>query len=101
MDIGETISNIIAAPFICIGWLIVGAIAGALAHSFMKSNQPLIVDIIVGLIGSVIGGFVIHLLRISRPEGGLMGLLASLVIATVGAVILLAILRAIRGQRVA
>jgi uncharacterized membrane protein YeaQ/YmgE (transglycosylase-associated protein family) len=101
MDIGGTISSIIAAPLICIGWIIVGAIAGALANSFMKTNQPLIADIILGLLGALIGGFILSLLGVSRPEGGLTGVIASLVVATLGAVILIAIVRALRGQRVA
>lgn len=90
------IGDILAAPFICIGWIIVGAIAGALAHSFMRTNQPLITDIIVGLIGSFIGGIIVSLLGISRPEGGITGVLVSILVATIGAIVLLAILRAFR-----
>jgi uncharacterized membrane protein YeaQ/YmgE (transglycosylase-associated protein family) len=101
MDIGGTISSILLSPIYCIGWLIVGAIAGAVANSFMKSNQPMIVDIIIGLIGSIIGGFVLWLLGISTPEGGLTGIITNFVVAIIGAVILIAIVRAIRGQRVA
>ena len=97
----DVIGDILAAPFICIGWLIVGALAGALAHSIMKSSAPLIGDIILGLIGSVVGGFIIALLGISRPEGGLGGVIASLLVATIGAVVLIALGRMIRGQRVA
>jgi uncharacterized membrane protein YeaQ/YmgE (transglycosylase-associated protein family) len=101
MDIGGTITGILAAPFICIGWLIVGAIAGALANSFMKTNQPLIADIILGLLGALIGGFIVSIFDLPRPEEGLSGVLASIVVATIGAVILIAIVRALRGQRVA
>jgi len=56
----------------------------------------LITDIIVGLLGSVIGGLIVSLLGISRPEGGITGVIVSLVVATIGAIVLLAILRALR-----
>ena len=92
MDIG----GIILSPLYCIGWIIVGAIAGALAHSFMKTNQPLITDIIVGLIGSFIGGIIVSLLGLSTPEGGIVGILANIIVATIGAIVLIAILRAVR-----
>ncbi len=97
----DFIADVIAAPFVCIGWLILGAIAGALANSIMKSNQPLIVDIIVGLIGALVGGLLVSLLGINRPDEGLSGWLASLVVATIGAIILIGILRAVRGRPVA
>jgi purine-cytosine permease-like protein len=43
MDIG----GIILSPIYCIGWIIVGAIAGAIANNIMKSEQPLLWDIIL------------------------------------------------------
>jgi uncharacterized membrane protein YeaQ/YmgE (transglycosylase-associated protein family) len=100
MDIGQVIGDILAAPFICIGWLIVGAIAGALAHQIMGSKATLIVDIILGLVGSAVGNFLLFLFNINRPEGGLIGVIASLVIAVIGAVILIALFRALSGRRV-
>lgn len=101
MDIGALIGDIIAAPFICIGWIIVGAIAGAVARQIMGSrDQPFISDLILGLIGAVVGGFVASLLGLYRPEGGLGLVLVNLVVAIVGAIILIAIGRAIMGRRV-
>ncbi|MBI5668798.1 MAG: GlsB/YeaQ/YmgE family stress response membrane protein [Chloroflexi bacterium] len=101
MDIGALIGDIIAAPFICIGWIIVGAIAGAVARQIMGSrDQPFISDLILGLIGAVVGGFVASLLGLYRPDGGLGLVLVNLVIAIVGAIILIAIGRAIMGRRV-
>jgi uncharacterized membrane protein YeaQ/YmgE (transglycosylase-associated protein family) len=97
----DLIGDIVAAPFICIGWLIVGAIAGALAHSVMKSSAPLLGDIILGLIGAVVGGFVLGLFGFYAPETGLSAVLANILIATIGAVILIALGRMLRGQRVA
>ena len=77
-------------------WLIVGAIAGWLASIVMKTNQSqgLVTDIIVGIVGAFIGGFVLNLLGVG---GGVTGLnIASILTAFIGAVILLAILRYIR-----
>lgn len=102
MGIGDIVSSIIAAPFICIGWIIIGFIAGALARRIMgASNQPFINDIILGFIGSILGGLVASLLGFYRPETGLSAFLVNIVVATLGAVIVIAIGRAIRGQRIA
>lgn len=97
MDIGATISAIIASPFICIGWIIVGAIAGAVARNIMKdSNRPFIEDVILGLIGAVVGGFIFNVLGIGRPDGGITGVIVSLVVAIIGAVVLIGVVRMIR-----
>lgn len=99
-DIGSFISYLISAPFICIGWLIIGAIAGGIAHSIMKSRGSLIGDIILGLIGAVVGGFVIGLFGVGKPDGGLTLVIVNLIVAVIGAVILIAIGRLISGRRV-
>lgn len=90
------IAGIVLSPLYCIGWLIVGAIAGAIANNIMRSEQPLLWDIILGLIGAVVGGMILSLIGIDTPEGGIVGILANLVVAVIGAVILIAIVRAIR-----
>lgn len=82
-----------------IAWLVVGLIAGFLASLVMKTNkkQGLIMDIVVGIIGAFIGGFVLDLIGIG---GGVTGInLGSIATAFVGAVILLAILRAVGRRR--
>lgn len=96
----DIIGNILAFPFVCIGWLIVGAIAGALAHSIVGGrNEPLINDIILGLIGSVVGGFVVGLFVDVSNRDGLGGVLISILVATIGAIILIMIGRMLRGGR--
>jgi uncharacterized membrane protein YeaQ/YmgE (transglycosylase-associated protein family) len=70
-----------------IGWLIVGGIAGWLAGKLMKGGGfGILVNILLGIVGSVVGGYLFGLLGITA--GGFMGSLAS---ATVGAIVLLAI----------
>lgn len=69
-------------------FLAIGAIAGWLAGTLMKGGGfGLLVNIVVGIIGAVIGGFVFGLLGIS--VGGLIG---SIVTATAGAALLLFII---------
>ena len=75
-------------------WIVLGAIAGWLASVVMKSRMGLVADIVVGIIGAFIGGFVLSLLPgVTGVTGGLS--IGSILTAFVGAVILLAILRAI------
>ena len=76
-------------------WLIVGAIAGWLAGIVMKSRQSLIGDIVLGIIGSVVGGFVLTLVPgIQSVESGLS--LGHILTAMVGAIIVIAIVRILR-----
>ncbi|MBI1282268.1 MAG: GlsB/YeaQ/YmgE family stress response membrane protein [Anaerolineaceae bacterium] len=82
------------------GWIIVGAIAGAVARQIMGSkDQPFVNDVVLGLVGSIVGGFVAGLLGIARPDGGLDRVIINLIISIVGAIILIYIGRLIRGRR--
>ena len=66
-------------------FLAIGAVAGWLAGTLMKGGGfGLLMNIVVGIVGALIGGFVFGLLGIS--VGGIIG---SIVTATVGAVLLL------------
>lgn len=74
-------------------WLVVGLIAGFLAGSVMRGGGYGVVgDIIVGIIGAFIGGFLMSLLGI----GG-AGVIWSIIVAFIGACVLIAILRAVSG----
>ena len=71
-------------------FMIIGIVAGWLAGKIMRGGGfGLIGDLIVGLIGALLGGWLFSLLGISS-DGSTIG---SLVTATVGAIVLLAILR--------
>ena len=73
-------------------FLAVGAIAGWLAGLIMKSKKSsLLENMIIGVVGAFIGGFVFGALGISA--GGLLG---SIITATAGAALLIVIVRAIR-----
>ena len=75
-------------------WIIIGALAGWIASMIMKTNreQGLLLDIIVGIVGAFIGGYVVSFLGVD-PDANLI---ISLITAVVGAVILLAIIKAVR-----
>jgi len=79
-------------------WIIVGGIAGALAKLIMPGDDPggFIITIILGIAGAFVGGFLASLIGIG---GG--GLIWTTIIATIGAIILLAIYRAVAGGRTA
>ncbi len=77
-----------------IWWLVVGLIAGFLASLVMRGGGYGIVgDIIVGIVGAFIGGFLASLVGIGA--GGLIG---TIIIAFIGACILIAILRLVAGS---
>jgi len=72
--------------------IIIGILAGFLAGKIVKgSGMGVLVDLIVGIVGSIIGGWVFDLLHLTA-----YGLIGQLVMATVGAIILLLIVRAIK-----
>lgn len=78
-----------------IAWIVIGLIAGWLAGLAMRGGgYGVIGDIIVGLIGALIGGLVFDLLV--QGETGFWG---SMVVAFLGACILIALLRAISPAR--
>jgi uncharacterized membrane protein YeaQ/YmgE (transglycosylase-associated protein family) len=81
-----------------LGWIIIGAIAGALGKLIMPGDDPggIIVTILLGIAGAFVGGFLASLIGIG---GG--GIIWSIIIATIGAIILLAIYRAFVGGRTA
>jgi uncharacterized membrane protein YeaQ/YmgE (transglycosylase-associated protein family) len=92
-----TLAAIVLHPGGLITWLILGLVAGWLAGLVMKgSGYGLIGDLIFGLVGAVIGGFLFGFL----VEGD-YGFWGSMVVAFLGACILIAIVRALApGKRV-
>lgn len=94
----EFVGGVAAAPFICLGWIIAGFVAGALANRIMGSESPFFVDIILGLIGSVVGNVILSLIGVYRESDGVLGCIVSILVGTLGGVIIIAILRLIRGQ---
>lgn len=74
-------------------WIVLGAVAGWLASLVVKSQQGLLIDIVVGIVGALLGGWIFGMFGAAGVTGFNF---YSLLVAFVGAVVLLAILRAIR-----
>jgi len=81
-----------------LSWIVVGLIAGFLAGLVVKGGGfGLIGDIIVGVVGGLLGGWIsVNLLHIGTMTGINLG---SILIAFVGAVVLLLVIRLVRGGR--
>jgi uncharacterized membrane protein YeaQ/YmgE (transglycosylase-associated protein family) len=86
--------------FWLIGWIIFGLIAGIIAKAIMPGKDPggAIVTILLGIAGSIVGGFVGQRLFYGEASGP--GRFMSLVFAVIGAIVLLAAYRLIRGRNV-
>jgi len=82
-----------------LAWIILGLIAGAIAKAIMPGRDPggFIVTALIGIVGAVIGGFVGNMLF---GIGGVSGVdIRSILIAVVGALLLLWIYRMAVGRR--
>ena len=73
-------------------WIVVGLIAGWLAGVVMKGGgYGVLADIILGILGAIVGGWIFSMLGVGA--GGVVG---SIVVAFIGAVVLVAITRALK-----
>src|SRR5215212_6163502 len=79
-----------------LAWIIVGAIAGWLASRVMHSRLGLLGDIVAGIVGAIIGGFLFNAIGISGATGFNIW---SVFVAFVGAVVLLGAIRLLSGNR--
>ena len=76
-------------------WLLLGAVAGWIAGSLFKDSRGLLGNIVVGIIGSFIGGWLAPKLGISGAEVGGFSV-ASVLTAAGGAIVLLFLMRLLR-----
>jgi uncharacterized membrane protein YeaQ/YmgE (transglycosylase-associated protein family) len=77
-----------------IAWLILGLIAGFIASRIVnKAGEGFVVDIVLGIVGAIVGGFLFSFFG----AGGVTGLnLYSLVVAVIGAIVVLVVYHALR-----
>jgi len=75
-----------------IGYIIIGAIAGWIAGKIMKTKEGFLLDIVVGIAGALIGGFLLSFF-VNTAQGGWW---FTLFAAILGAVILLWLIRLVR-----
>ena len=80
-----------------LAWLIVGLVAGYLGSLLVnRSGEGMIRDIVLGIVGAFVGGYIFN----AMGSVGVTGLdLRSIMVATVGAVVLLVLYHAIAGGR--
>jgi uncharacterized membrane protein YeaQ/YmgE (transglycosylase-associated protein family) len=78
-------------------WIIVGLVAGVLASMVMGgTGYGLLGDIIIGIVGAFVGGWIFRQLGVASPVGGLPGVI---LVAFIGAVVLLFLLRVLRRSK--
>jgi uncharacterized membrane protein YeaQ/YmgE (transglycosylase-associated protein family) len=78
-------------------WIVVGLIAGFLASLVVGGvGLGIIGDVIVGIVGAFIGGWLFTTFHIAIPIAGLPG---EVLVAFIGAVVLLFVVRLVRGPR--
>ena len=81
-----------------IGWIaaiIIGGLAGWIASNFMKSDTGLLMNIVMGIVGAIVGNFLL-LFIFGATMGGIIG---QLIVAVIGACLLIWIWRLISGRR--
>jgi uncharacterized membrane protein YeaQ/YmgE (transglycosylase-associated protein family) len=80
-----------------IGWIVLGLIAGFIASKIVTSRgQGLWIDIALGIIGALVGGFLFE----SLGAQGVTGFdLPSMIIAIIGAIVVLLVYHAVTGRR--
>jgi uncharacterized membrane protein YeaQ/YmgE (transglycosylase-associated protein family) len=81
-----------------IAWIVLGLIAGWAAGMLMKGGgYGLIGDIVLGVLGAIVGGWIAGLLTGQDLVNGFN--LTSIIVAIIGAVVLIALSRAFTGSR--
>jgi uncharacterized membrane protein YeaQ/YmgE (transglycosylase-associated protein family) len=81
-----------------IGTLLIGGLAGWIAEKLTKSDMGLIMNIVVGIIGAYIGGFLANALGLRLGEIFSGWFWGNLLVAVIGAVILLVVVKMFRGR---
>jgi uncharacterized membrane protein YeaQ/YmgE (transglycosylase-associated protein family) len=76
-------------------WIIFGALAGWIASMIMKTDSGAMMDIIMGIVGAVVGGFIMNILG----QSGVTGFnLYSMIVAVIGAIVVIYIGRMLRNR---
>lgn len=76
-------------------WIIFGALAGWIASMIMKTDSGTMMDIILGIVGAIVGGFLMGMFG----QSGVNGFnLYSLIVAVIGAIIVIYLGRVLRNR---
>ena len=80
-----------------VAWIILGLIAGFIASKIVnKQGEGFFLDIVLGIVGAVVGGFIFSAVGASGVTGFN---LYSLVVAVIGAIVVLVLYHAVAGRR--
>jgi uncharacterized membrane protein YeaQ/YmgE (transglycosylase-associated protein family) len=82
-----------------IAWIVLGAIAGFITNMIMGGREGVIETIILGIVGALVGGFLAGTVLKFADVTGLN--IESIVVSVIGAVIVVAVYRAVTGRRTA
>jgi uncharacterized membrane protein YeaQ/YmgE (transglycosylase-associated protein family) len=82
-----------------VAWIVLGAIAGWITNMIMGGNQGVIATIILGIVGAVVGGWLAGTVLKVADVTGINP--TSIVVSVIGAVIVVAVYRAVTGRRTA
>lgn len=77
--------------------IIVGGLAGWIAERVMESRMGLFRNILLGIIGGLVGGWIAR--KLDLPFSELGAFLGNLVVATLGAILVIYLFRVVRGRR--
>jgi uncharacterized membrane protein YeaQ/YmgE (transglycosylase-associated protein family) len=82
-----------------IAWIVLGAIAGWITNMIMGGGEGVIATIILGIVGAVVGGWLAGtVLKVADVTGVNV---ESIVVAVIGAIIVVAVYRMVAGRRTA
>ena len=80
-----------------LAWILLGLVAGFIGSKIVnKSGEGFLLDIVLGVIGAIVGGFLFSLVG-AAPVTGLN--FYSLIVAVIGAIVVLVVYHAVRGRR--
>ena len=77
-------------------WIVIGGLAGWIANMLMKTDGSLVKNVVTGVVGALVGGFVMSFFGAAGFTGFNLG---SFVVALVGSVILIAVINVLTGKR--
>lgn len=79
-----------------LAWIVVGAIAGLLIDLVMRTRTGFLMDIVLGIVGALVGGFLTSVLLGANYATGLN--LETLIVAFLGGIVAVLVIRALPGR---